>query len=197
MMSPKTERLPILIVVTGIPGAGKTWLADLLSANYSISHIDYDAVCQPFLRTIRRKYEGDFELEDFHREWRREAYQALMEVVIQNLRNNVSVITSAPFSKEISDKNYFSNLKSHYKIEFIATSLHLILSKERVLQNIKKRGDSRDQDKIQFWDSFYEEKVKKSVVWDADYYYEPNLEAQLSPLLQIDNFLTKNNLILR
>ncbi|NNC84070.1 MAG: AAA family ATPase [Flavobacteriales bacterium] len=79
---------PILILVTGLPGSGKTYFADHLAERLNIEHFNSDR--------IRRSIQGHPEYSD---EDRMRVYQTMHEKVTELLDAGRSVIVDATFSK--------------------------------------------------------------------------------------------------
>lgn len=153
--------------------------------------IDYDEVCQPFLKSIEKRYGFAGSYEGFCQSWRIESYAALMNVVISNLQRGVSLIVSAPFTREKLDPDYFHTIKRIHEIEFSCCNINLIPTEETLLKNLRTRNSDRDSEKLADWEHYYAAKNKEKVVWDADYIFHPTFGIEESLMKQVEIYLTK------
>lgn len=184
-------RKPYLIIVSGLPGAGKTYLANKLSRLLGIVHIDYDTVCEPFLMKIKKMNEPIESLESFYRTYRDVCYESILSIVVDNLRNGISVIASAPFSKEVQCPDFFKSFAHQHTLSMISISIHLMPDKNLLLHNMLRRDSYRDVEKIEKWEHFYQKKPSSAVSWDADYQCLPDCSGSISVYDQVVSFLNK------
>ena len=162
---------PYLIVFSGPAGSGKTTQAKALSAASSIPYCDYDTLVQLFLLGIERRYgleEGS--RSAFYKEWRSESYATLLEVTKENLKSGISLVISAPFTREMEEKDFFSRLKEESGASFRSTAFSLFPSSALRLKMLRQRGSYRDEEIINGALKYAGYSVKKAI-WDADFVY--------------------------
>lgn len=162
---------PYLIVFAGPAGSGKTTQAKALSAVLSLPYFDYDILVQPFLLGIERRYgliEGN--RLSFYKEWRSESYSTLLEVTKENLKSGISLVISAPFTREMEEKDFFSRLKEESGASFRSLAFSLFPSSALRLKMLRQRGSYRDEEIINGALEYAGYSVKKAI-WDADFVY--------------------------
>ena len=162
---------PYLIVFSGPAGSGKTTQAKALSSALSLPYFDYDTIVQPFLLGIERRYgliEGS--RSAFYKEWRSESYATLLEVTKENLKSGISLVISAPFTREMEEKDFFSSLREESGASFRSIAFSLFPSSALRLKMLRQRGSYRDEEIIN-GDLEYAEYSVKKAIWDADFVY--------------------------
>ena len=162
---------PYLIVFSGPAGSGKTTQAKALSAALSLPYFDYDTLVQPFLLGIEHRYgliEGS--RSAFYKEWRSESYSTLLEVTKENLKSGISLVLSAPFTREMEEKDFFSRLKAESGASFRSIAFSLFPSSALRLKMLRQRGSYRDEEIIN-GDLEYAGYSVKKAIWDADFVY--------------------------
>jgi len=159
---------PVFTVITGLPGSGKTVLADKLAEELRLPYIDYDTVCQPFLRGIAEKNPDGRSYADFCAFWRGESYGTILGLALHNLGLGISVILSAPLTREKRDKGFFRSLKERSGVDFFSLTIDLQPDEAVVKENMEKRASDRDIEKLRGWDSYYAGQDRSRPLWDAD-----------------------------
>ena len=162
---------PYLIVFSGPAAGGGGGGAKALSAALSLPYFDYDTLVQPFLLGIEHRYgliEGS--RSAFYREWRSESYSTLLEVTKENLKSGISLVLSAPFTREMEEKDFFSRLKAESGASFRSLAFSLFPSSALRLKMLRQRGSYRDEEIIN-GDLEYAEYSVKKACWDADFSY--------------------------
>jgi predicted kinase len=159
---------PRLILITGIAGAGKSTLGETLAAKLQLTYVDYDTVCQPFLRRLWDRSDHGVSYAQFCLDWREASYGAFWGVVCENLSLGNSVIASAPLSAERGRSTFFSSMKKDINRDFSVLNLHLVPDEQVIRHNLITRGQKRDQEKLVDWDRFYRGQLEIPLTWDAD-----------------------------
>ncbi|WP_336216519.1 AAA family ATPase [Nonomuraea sp. LPB2021202275-12-8] len=104
---------PILILVAGYAGSGKTEFSRFLSDITGWAFIDKDSLTRPLVERLLIALGGD--PHDRHTqlylsEVRPLEYRCLMEAAFDNLNAGTSAVLSAPFVAQLTDTNWVSHL---------------------------------------------------------------------------------------
>ncbi len=91
---------PLLILMTGLMGSGKTYLSERLAARWQMAHISSDVTRKALagIGSTERRYE-DFGKGIYSPAFTRRTYDAMLEQARERLRGGESVILDASFSK--------------------------------------------------------------------------------------------------
>ena len=165
-MTAKTDR--VLVLVTGIPGAGKSSLGRQIAAAFKIPYIDYDTVCQSFLTDIWQRQESPGTYAQFCLDWREASYGTFWNPLLENLSLGNHAVASAPLSKERANPTFFHEFRQRTTTRFSVLNIHLDVGKENLRQRLIERGEQRDLEKIENWDDFHTSQQRIPLVWDAD-----------------------------
>lgn len=170
---------PVLLVITGLPGSGKTSLGERLAEAYRLPYFDYDLICQPFLKGIEKRCGRQGSYAEFCARWRGESYAALMDPALDNLRLGLSIIISGPFTREKRQRDFFRRLREeHGRLSFISCCIDLVPDQETLKARLESRNSERDREKLASWPAYYHENHAPAAVWDADYTVRPEFTAE-------------------
>jgi|GEM_PF-605107 len=161
------DQKPLLIVVTGPPGSGKSTCGEFLAKKYSLAYIDYDTVVQNFMESLFEKYYAKTSYKQFCLEWRDNCYCSLWDLVMQNIKLGNTIITSAPLTLEKSNPEFFKQLKESYRTDFDVLTITFYVPKHILKQRLIKRNEKRDKEKLKEWDKYYESQ-NINVFWDTN-----------------------------
>lgn len=178
-----------LIIISGLPGSGKSTCGRKIAGRLHITYIDYDTVIGRFLDDIYRRFYQEIPYHIFRREWRECTYNTFWDIIAENLRLGNSVAASAPLTKEHSMKEFFTEFKEKYGISINILSVITEVPQEVLHKRIMERGESRDRQKLEKWDIYYKSQIKERL-WDPDreIIYSPEKEDEI--FAQIRDFFT-------
>jgi len=166
-MKNATNHKPLLIVVAGSPGSGKSTCGEFLAKKYALPYIDYDTVVQNFMEPLFEKHYKESSYQQFCKEWRSSCYCSIWDIVMQNIKLNNSIIVSAPLTKERGQPDFFKQLKTSYQTDFDVMAIVFYVAKDVLKQRLIKRNEKRDKEKLEDWDRYYEGQ-NSNIFWDAD-----------------------------
>ena len=146
-----------LILITSPPACGKTFVAkNLAKALNNCVYLDKDDLIVLSRKIFEVAGEPFDRSSDFFHEWIRDAeYDAIMEVGLDAINYNDTVILNAPFKKEIRDQKWLQDLRE--KLAKLGAELVLIwihTDIEVVHQRMVSRNSERDTWKIEHWDEY-------------------------------------------
>ena len=172
----------VLILVTGIPGVGKSTLGRQIASAFNIMYIDYDTVCQPFLTEIWQRQESPDTYAQFCLDWREASYGTFWNPLLENFSLGRHAVASAPLSKERANPTFFTEFRERTASRFSVFNIHLEASKEYLMERLIERGEQRDLEKIDNWDHFYTSQQRIPLVWDADRITRITMTPEIQPL---------------
>ena len=146
-----------LILITSPPACGKTFVAKTLAkALNNCVYLDKDDLIVLSKKIFEVAGAPFDRSSDFFHEWIRDAeYDAIMEVGLDAINYNDTVILNAPFKKEIRDQKWLQDLRE--KLAKLGAELVLIwihTDIEVVHQRMVSRNSERDTWKIEHWDEY-------------------------------------------
>ena len=146
-----------LILVTSPPACGKTFVTkNLARALNNCVYLDKDDLIVLSKQIYKVAGEPFDRSSDFFHEHIRDAeYDAIMEVGLDALNYNDTVILNAPFKKEIRDQKWLADLRtklSKQGAELVLIWIHTDI--EVVHQRMVSRNSERDTWKIEHWDEY-------------------------------------------
>ncbi len=146
-----------LILITSPPACGKTFVAkNLAKALNNCVYLDKDDLIVLSRKIFEVAGEPFDRSSDFFHEWIRDAeYDAIMEVGLDALNYNDTVILNAPFKKEIRDQKWLADLRTKLAKQNAELVLIWIQTDiEVVHQRMVSRNSERDTWKIEHWDEY-------------------------------------------
>lgn len=146
-----------LILVTSPPACGKTYIAkNLAKALTNCVYLDKDDLIVLSKKIFEVANQPFDRSSDFFHDWIRDAeYDAIMEIALDAIEYNDTVLLNAPFKKEIRDDKWMENLRK--KLTERDAELFLIWVNtdiEVVRKRMIRRNSDRDTWKIEHWDQY-------------------------------------------
>ncbi|WP_235854618.1 AAA family ATPase [Nonomuraea aridisoli] len=149
---------PILTLIAGYAGSGKTEFARLLSDITGWALLDKDALTRPLVERLLISLGGD--PHDRHtdlylREVRPLEYHCMMETAFDNLNAGTSAVLSAPFVAELADTEWVARLTKRCADKGAEVAVVWVLcDAESIRKHIEIRCDARDAWKLQNWEAY-------------------------------------------
>ncbi len=146
-----------LILVTSPPACGKTFISkNLAKALNNCVYLDKDDLIVLSNQVFRVAGEPEDRSSDFFHKWLRDAeYLAILEIAMDALNYNDTVLINAPFKHEIRDPQWMEDMRkklAEKNAELCIIWVHTDV--EVVHQRMVKRNSERDTWKIQHWDEY-------------------------------------------
>jgi predicted kinase/transcriptional regulator with XRE-family HTH domain len=147
-----------LVLIGGFAGSGKTEFARFLATLTGWLLLDKDLLLRSVAEAILRAHAGDpndRESPLYLERVRPEEYELLFETIMRNLEHGISVIASAPFLREMSDRAWLSRVAA--LAEKHGASSHIVwitCDVASMYTYLVKRNATRDTWKLGHWDEY-------------------------------------------
>ena len=146
-----------LILVTSPPACGKTFISKQLAKNLKhVVYLDKDTLI-PLSRQIFRvaKKPYDRSSDFFEEQIRDYEYEVILNLGLEALRYDDTVLINAPFTREIRDPDYMSRLRDRLKqCGARLTVIWIVSTPEACRERMVRRNSDRDTYKIKHWDEY-------------------------------------------
>lgn len=146
-----------LILVTSPPASGKTYISKQLAKELKhVVYLDKDTLIVLSHQIFKVAHQEVNRSSDFFEENIRDyEYQATLALAMEALEYDDIVLINAPFTREIRDVNYISNLKQQLaEKQARLTVVWVITDVDVVKQRMIARHSPRDTWKLQHWDEY-------------------------------------------
>ncbi|MEV7547699.1 AAA family ATPase [Streptomyces sp. NPDC089915] len=149
---------PVLLLVGGYAGSGKTELARFLVRLTGWPLLDKDPLTRPLAERLLTALGGD--PDDRHTELYREhvrpaEYDCLMGSALANARCGISTVLCAPFTAEMTDPAWMRRLSDRANAMGVdVLPLWVRCDEESMREHIGSRGAARDAWKLAGWDAY-------------------------------------------
>ena len=161
---------PILRIVIGTAGTGKSTIAQRLAREHDMAYLDKDAMSARFVEAALAAagYDpGDRESNAFYLERILPMeYDSLLDVAGANLRIGRPVVIDAPFSPYLSDPDFIT--ASAERFDWPPADVEVVLvrvSPETLRQRLRERGLERDRVKLDNWDEYWAQHGGRPCAW--------------------------------
>ena len=162
---------PVLRVVIGTAGSGKSTVAQRLAHEHGAAYLDKDTLGARFVGaalSAAGHAPGDRESNSFYLEHLLPLeYDSLLDVAGANLRLGNSVVVDAPFTPYLADPRYIVdtaerlNWPSGVPIEVVCVRVAPAVLQER----LRSRALDRDRWKLDNWDEYWTEHGERPCLW--------------------------------
>ncbi len=151
---------PLLVLVGGFAGSGKTEFGRFLSGVTGWAHLDKDALTRPLVERLLVSLDGDpndRQTQLYLRQVRPVEYRCFLSATFNNLDNGVSTILTAPFLQEMPDSSWLQRLGSRCATREIDVAVIWIdTDTESMYTYLQTRDAARDTWKLNHWDDYLE-----------------------------------------
>ena len=130
----KKKRPPLVILLAGLPGTGKSTLARKLARRYRLEHISTDSVRKRIFRDVRR---NTFGRGSYSERQRMIVYDTIYYVIYTLLKHNIGVVLDGTFYRERL-RSKVKRIAERFDAKFL---LVMVKCPESL---IKKRFEERD-----------------------------------------------------
>ncbi|MBQ8983309.1 MAG: ATP-binding protein [Lachnospiraceae bacterium] len=146
-----------LILVTSPPACGKTFVTrQLAKALNNCVYLDKDTLIvlsKQIYKVANQEYDRSSDF--FHKEIRDYEYYAIMDIALEALEYNDTVLINAPFKTEIRDKKWLQEMDAKLaKRDAELVVVWVNTSVEVCHQRMIKRNSDRDKWKLEHWDEY-------------------------------------------
>ncbi|MEV8630711.1 AAA family ATPase [Streptosporangium sp. NPDC051023] len=149
---------PILVLVGGYAGSGKTEFSRFLSDITGWAFLDKDSLTRSIVERLLVSLgsdPNDRQSELYLKEVRPLEYRCLMETAWDNLDVGTSSILSAPFIAELKDEAWFTRLENRCAAKGIdLAAIWVRCDPESMREYIEFRGAARDAWKLSNWEQY-------------------------------------------
>lgn len=158
---PATRETPIkptVLLIGGYAGSGKTELGRILARQTHWPMLDKDTTTRPVVEQaleLLGQSPHDRESEVYRTAIRPAEYEALVAGMMENVECGTSVIVTAPFALELSDRTWCDRMAAN--LSRLGAELHVVWVRcdaESMRRYIRHRGAARDTAKLANWEGY-------------------------------------------
>lgn len=157
--------MPKLIIICGLPGTGKTTLANELSKKLQIFCLHKDTVKESLYESLKMNSLEDSRLLGYP------SVKVTLDLAEENLSRGVDVIIESPFNFE-NDKTAFEALQKKYSLNIFTIVLQLddVNRKNRFLKRERHSAhhDTERERQYEYTLSIYEHMPEKKIFLNSE-----------------------------
>ncbi|WP_270889209.1 AAA family ATPase [Pedococcus sp. 5OH_020] len=162
---------PLLRVVIGTAGSGKSTVAQRLAKEHGAAYLDKDTLGARFVEaalSTAGHEPGDRESNAYYREHILPLeYDSLLDVAGANLRLGHSVVVDAPFTPYLGDPRFIADAAERFTWP---AGLHVEVIRVRVAPEVlqdrlRNRALERDRWKLANWDEYWTQHGGRPCLW--------------------------------
>ncbi|CAO5187147.1 putative kinase [Frankia sp. AiPs1] len=152
------EGSPVLVMVAGFPGSGKTEFARFLCEITGWSLLDKDTMSRPLTESLLLSLDtdpNDRQGETYTGRIRPLEYRAMFDTAFDNLRLGLPTVVTAPFVRELTDPAWLERMKKRCANAGAAIAvvwLRCDIDSQR--DYLESRDAARDTWKLSYWEEY-------------------------------------------
>jgi predicted kinase len=149
---------PVLVLVAGFAGSGKTEFARFISEITGWAVLDKDTLTRPLTESLLLSLDAD--PNDRHTSpyvdrIRPLEYRCLFDAVFDNLQLGISTVATAPFIREVTDTRLLERVKARCLKRGAALAVvWMRCDVDSMRDYLEARDAARDTWKLSFWDDY-------------------------------------------
>jgi predicted kinase len=150
--------MPMLTLIAGFAGSGKTEFGEFLSRVSGWAHLDKDTLTRPLAEGVLRALGGnpnDRESPMYLAKVRPLEYRCLVSAAFANLQAGISTVITSPFLAEVGDHQWLQRLNNNATRLGVQVSVVWVnADAESMHEYLNTRGAARDSWKLLNWDQY-------------------------------------------
>ncbi|SBW18291.1 P-loop ATPase [Candidatus Protofrankia californiensis] len=152
------EGAPVLLLVAGFAGSGKTEFARFVSEITGWTLLDKDTVSRPLTESLLLSLDADpndRQTAIYRDKVRPLEYRCLFDAVFDNLQLGISTVVTAPFLQEVASEPWLQRLKSRcVKRGAEIAVVWMRCDVDSMRDYLETRDAARDSWKLSYWDDY-------------------------------------------
>lgn len=187
---------PVLTLVGGYAGSGKTEFARFLSSVAGWAFLDKDTLTRPlvesFLTAMGQDPDGRDESGFYQAQIRNLEYRCLVNAALENLGSNLSTVAAAPFIRELTDRSWLARIRNGCACRGADLVVVWVrCDEESMYDYLSYRGAARDHYKLRNWGQWYSTVDPYLRPVGDHYVVDNNLQASVSIADQARELVTQ------
>ncbi|MGH2733251.1 MAG: AAA family ATPase [Actinomycetota bacterium] len=152
------NQAPLLVLIGGFAGSGKTEFGRFLTGITGWTHLDKDALTRPLVESLLSSLDADpndRHTPIYNEQVRPVEYRCLLTAAFNNLDNRVSTVLTAPFLREMPDQSWLRSITRRCATLGVDVVLIWVDADiETMCTYLQSRDAARDTWKLNHWDSY-------------------------------------------
>lgn len=149
---------PLLVLVGGFAGSGKTEFGRFLSSVTGWAHLDKDALTRPLVESLLTSLDADphdRQTPLYKEHVRPVEYRCLLTAAFNNLEGGVSTVLTAPFLGELPNPSWLRCVNRRYaRLGVDVAMIWVDADVETMYAYLQARDAARDTWKLNHWDDY-------------------------------------------
>ncbi len=184
----RKKRKPLVILLAGLPGTGKSTLARKLARRYRLEHISTDSVRKRIFRDVRH---NTFGRGSYSERQRMIVYDAIFYVIYTLLKHNVGVVLDGTFYRERL-RSKVKRIAERFDAKFL---LVIVTCPESLIRKRFEERDTRKRRTLSDADTKIFEKFKQLFEPTKLEHLEVDMTSDYQKILEmISNALSERNI---
>ncbi|WP_322756427.1 AAA family ATPase [Frankia sp. Cas3] len=152
------EGAPVLVLVAGFAGSGKTEFARFISEITGWTLVDKDTLSRPLTESLLLALDADpndRHTATYQDKVRPLEYRCLFDAVFDNIQLGISTVVTAPFLQEVVSESWLRRLKSRCGTRGVEIAVvWMRCDVDSMRDYLETRDAARDSWKLSYWDEY-------------------------------------------